>query len=198
MKIKLILVILLITNLSFGQKEKDKFRKYTVISIEGASETVYSKILPVDEIGIGIKLYDYNGKNIKRKVTPMLYDYIIFKDIDSSLVKLKSIKNDRKTMNFRYKKSFMEVLIDKPNGEKNNGKIGFYRHDYFVANGAGQAMEYNLYFEDDKGTYRVDRKKNFKTHSELLGEELFKKMKQSKKNKTEFLYDYFRNYNEEK
>lgn len=193
MKIKLLFLFFIASSVCFGQK--DKYRKYKVISVEGKTEVVYGKTLDVDELGSGFKVYDSNGDKLKSKITPMSHSYLIFEDDENVIVKLKSIKNERKMMNFKYKNSFMRVLIDKSVEELKNGAIGFYRHDYFVSNGAGQGMEYNLYFEDGNGSYRVDRKKDFKNNPDLLGEELYKKMKKSKKSKTDFLCDYFKGFN---
>lgn len=207
MKTKLLLFSLLTSTLIFSQINEDKLRKYYLIDKLNDTSLVYGKILSNENLSGGFAMFDKNGNRVHEKVNPDSFKYLLFSNSDGKTTMLKSLPFKKEPIFLFYDSEnvFMSILIENTEEELKKGKIDFYTHEFtagspssFGPNGFSGYTPVNIqiyYFKDLNGLHQIKNKSHFKSFPEILGVELYKKMKNSDKEQKEFLLDYFTAYN---
>ncbi|WP_117883236.1 hypothetical protein [Aureibaculum luteum] len=186
---------------------------YTVITEK--NDTMYvigPKKSSLNSIHRGFDIYDRKGQQTGRMMIPINNKYIYYKDEYGNSIKLKSVPLEKKIKGVLFKSPFMFTLIENTKQDLKKGKVDFYylrytrqpmqETDISIENSTGRnpykstsLPKINYYFKDSNGLHQIDSKRQFKLYPEILGKEVFKKMKQSNKNRKQFLLDYFTEYN---
>jgi len=198
METKLFFLVCLSSFTLLSQNNKLELRKYNLINELGDTSIVYGKKLSIEKIQGGFKIFDEKGNKIKEKVTPDNFKYISYKLDNGKMEILKSLPAKVKLVAYSYKNAFMSILIEHSEQDLKRGKINLYIHTYKVhikELGSGSHITGIVYFEDEKGTHRVNHKNHYKRYPKLLGIEIYKKMKKSGWGNLGFLYEYFTKHN---
>lgn len=207
MKTKLLLLSLLTSTLIFSQINEDRLRKYYLIDKLNDTSLVYGKILSNENLSGGFNMFDKNGNRVHQKVNPDTFKYLLFSNSDGKTTMLKSLPFKKEPVFLLYdpENVFMSILIENSEEELKKGKVDFYIHEFtsgtpssFGPNGFSGYSPVNIqiyYFKDLNGLHQIKKKSQFKSFPEILGVELFKKMRKSDKEPKEFLLDYFTSYN---
>jgi len=206
-KIKIILFVigLLTSTLIFSQIDKSKLRKYYLINKFNDTIPAYGKILSIERLQAGFRVFDKNGNRTKHKVNPNTYKYLLFTNSDKKSIILKSlpIKRNFAFLDKKATNVFMNILIENSEEEIEKGKVDLYMHKFTAAGsqGANGFSGYSsgnvqtYYFKNLSGLHQITYKYQFKSFPKILGNELYKKMEKSDKGQKQFLFDYFTEYN---
>jgi hypothetical protein len=193
--------------LVYSPIKKSKHREYSLIDKLNDTTLVYGKILSIENLQSGFKIFDENGNKTKQKVNPDLFKYLLYHNRENKKIILKSLPLKREPAFLFYEPTnvFMSILIENSEEDIEKGKIDFYIHEFSVGsptsfgpNGFSGYTTNDLqryYFKDLNGLHQIKKKSQFKNFPELLGVELYKKMRKSDKERKQFLLDYFTEYN---
>jgi len=206
MKLKLLALTLLTTTIMFSQINYNKLRKYYLVNKNNDTTFVYGKKLPIVKLQSGFTIFDDNGKRTFEKVNPDNFINLIYKLDNGEMKTLKSMPAIVHKSFYPYNNVFMTILIENTNEDLKKGKVDFYLQEH--KGGSPGVMGPNgmfmgsfsvdmkiLYFKDTLGMHRINYKYHFKRYPKLLGKKLFKEMVKSKKDRIQFLTDYFNKYN---
>ncbi|WP_117883232.1 hypothetical protein [Aureibaculum luteum] len=220
MKIKLFLALFMgLTIASYSQialnpSDAHEPQKYTVITKENDTISVYGPKVNIDFINRGFEEYDKKGQPTGGQINPINDSKILYNDNDGKTITLKSVTLPKKISGVFFENPFMFSLIENSEQDLKKGKIDFYvlqytkepliesQSDINQASSEGRnyykpkyAIKIKYYFKDSNGLHQIDYKRQFKLYPEILGKEVFEKMKQSNKSRKQFLLDYFTEYN---
>jgi len=207
MKITLFILSLLTSTFIYSQINESKYRKYYLIDKQNDTTLVYGKILSIENLQSGFGIFDKYGNKTQQKVNPDLFKYLLYNNLEKKNIVLKSLPLNKEPAFLFYEPTnvFMSILIENSEEDIKEGKVDFYIHEFSVGspssfgpNGFSGYTTNNLqryYFKDLNGLHQINKKSQFKSFPELLGVELYKKMKKSDKEREQFLHDYFTEYN---
>lgn len=208
MKLKLIFVLFIgIASLVHSQEynafDGTELRKYSILTEDNYAMLVYGPVVPSYELQKGFALYDEKDKYSNIFINPNEYKYISFINSDGTVVKLKSFPVESRIPDYGYKNVFMHVLVENSIEDLNNGKLDFYVHEfshtvernYGFQQGYFMTYSKRYYFKDLNGMHQIDYKRQFELFPKVLGKQTYRSMKRSEKDKTQFLHDYFIEYN---
>jgi len=212
MKTKLFLTLLIgITSLSFSQgfsnSERAKIVNYYLIN--KLNDTIQVSVTnPKRSFHCGFNIYNNNGQ-LKSRVNPEHFNYLILENSLGETTKLKSLPNIKKTENCKNRNVFVPVLIENSDQDIKKGKVDFYCHEFtsnrttvlssddsIIQKGSVLVHSKIFYFKDLNGLHIVKNYKyHFKRYPKILGKQLYKKMMRSDKGEKQFLLDYLTEYN---
>lgn len=221
MKTKLFFAISIgIISLSYSQglpsidklnSNNEKPTIYYLVNKKSDTTLIYGEILPIETIQRGFTYLTENGD--EKIINPDDFTYLLMKNSEGKTLTLKSLPFKRKTFSRAVKRNaFMTVLIESSESELKKGKLNLYLHDYIYLKNKVLSQEESvewpshmekdqfiesktLYFQDMDGLHIIDSKSDFKQFPKILGKQLYREMKNSYKDKVQFLFDYFTKYN---
>lgn len=216
MKTKLLFALVIgITSLNYSQElqslDNNKLINYYLVNKSNDSTMIQGEILPIETIQRGFTFCDKTDEKIA--INPNDFKYLFLKNSEGKTFNLKSLPFKRKTFSRVVPGNvFMTILIENSESELKKGKLNLYLHEFIYLKNQDYSQEQSvewpshmekdifikskvLYFEDLDGLHQIDSKSQFKKFPKVLGKRLFKKMRNSSKEKEQFLLDYFTKYN---
>ena len=186
---------------------------YYLVNKKSDTTLIYGEILPIETIQRGFVYLTENGD--KRTINPDDFTYLLMKNSEGKTLTLKSLPFKRKTFSRAVKRNtFMTVLIENSENELKKGKLNLYLHNYIYLKIKDLSQEKcvewpshmnlekdqfieskTLYFQYLDGLYIIESKSDFKQFPKILGKQLYREMKNSDKDKVQFILDYFTKYN---
>ncbi|SFC66838.1 hypothetical protein SAMN04489722_103118 [Algibacter lectus] len=212
MKMKILLAFFIGITVSSYSQDVNYLWEYTLINKLNEDITVYGFELPVNKLHGGFAALDKTGKQTGVQINPDDFVYLIFKNSEGKVVRLKSLPFKNSIGSYMYSNAFMLTYIENLSEDMEQGKVNFYVHEFsdiraysFGDNGIeiggesrqGYKRKYfkSFYFEDLYGLHKINNKSDFNKFPELLGKELYRKMRRSDMEYEDFLFNYFTNYN---
>ncbi|MCL5130497.1 hypothetical protein [Algibacter sp. L4_22] len=186
---------------------------YYLVNKKSDTTLIYGEILPIETIQRGFVYLTENED--KKKINPDDFTYLLMKNSEGKTLTLKSLPFKRKTFSRAVKRNaFMTVLIENSESELKKGKLNLYLHNYIYLKNKVLSQEEcvewpshvnlekdqfieskTLYFQYLDGLYIIESKSDFKQFPKILGKQLYREMKNSDKDKVQFILDYFTKYN---
>ncbi len=213
---KILLAFFIGITVSSYSQDVNYLWEYTVINKLNEDITVYGFELPVNKLHGGFAALDKTGKQTGVQINPDDFEYLIFKNSEGEVVRLKSLPFKKSIRSHMYSNAFMITYIENLSADMEQGKINFYVHEFseiraysYGYSGIYNAIEIggevrqgnkrkyfkSFYFEDLYGLHKINNKSDFNKFPELLGKELYRKMRRSDMEYEDFLFNYFTNYN---
>ena len=186
---------------------------YYLVNKKNDTTLIKGEVLPIKTIQRGFVYITEKGD--KKTINPDNFTYLLMKNSEGKTLTLKSLPFKIKTFSRAVKKNaFMTVLIENSENQLKEGKLNLYLHDYIYLKNKVLSFEESvewpshmdlekdqfiesktLYFQDLDGLHIIDSKSDFKQFPKILGKQLYKEMKNSDKDKVQFILDYFTKYN---